>query len=402
MPRALTGVKVLDLTQYEAGTSCTEYLGFLGADIIKIEPLGGEPARTTNFTKKEKEQGYTSSWYFIVMNACKRGITLNLKAEKGVAIFKEMAKKADVVVSNFRLGTMDRLGIGYEVLSKVNRGLVYAENSVFGEDGPYSAYSGFDPIAKAAGGVLSCIGEPDGPPLNPSPTIADTGSGVHMAVAILVALHYRNLTGEGQKIDMAMTDNIINLHRIRMTYTLATAKPAPRVGNGVTGVCPCETFRCKGDGPNDYVFIITAQPRQYENLMKMVGREDLIAGLEDDQEARWENRGVIREAIEVWTRQRSKMEVFHALAKAGVPTAPVLDTVEVMNDPHFNQRGTIVEINHPERGRYKMPGCPVKMSKSSPEYTPAPSLGQHSEEVYAEWLGYTRENLIRLRAESVI
>ena len=403
MPQALEGLKVLDLTQQEAGTSCTEYLGFLGADIIKIEPIGtGEPARSGGLTKKEREQGLTSTWYFLMLNANKRGVTLNLKSEKGLAIFKEMVKKADVVVSNFAPGTMDRLGIGYDDLSKINPGIVYAENSGFGKDGPYRDYLCFDGVAKAAGGVFSNTGMTDGPPLNPGPTIGDTGSGVHMAVAILAAVRYRDRTGEGQAIDMAMTDNIINLNRVRSLYTLATGKPAPRAGSSAIGNCPWDTYKCQGDGPNEYVFICGGRPNHYETLMKIVGREDLIPGLKNDRGARWAKRDEIKAAIEAWTKQRSKMEAFHILAKAHIPVGPVLDTLEVMNDPHFNQRGTIVEFNHPERGKYKMPGCPVKMSKSPPEYTAAPLLGQHNEEVYAEWMGSTKEDVARMKAEGVI
>jgi formyl-CoA transferase len=287
-------------------------------------------------------------------------------------------------------------------LIKIHPGIVYAENSGFGKGGPYSSYLCFDGIAKAAGGVFSNTGLIDGPPLNPGPTIGDTGSGVHMAVAVLAAVHYRDKTGEGQAIDMAMTDNIINLNRVRSLYTLATGKPAPRVGSTAVGNCPWDTYKCQGDGPNDYVFIGASRPNHYETLMKIVGREDLIPGLKDDREARWAKRDEIKQAIGAWTEARSKMEAFHTLAKARIPVGPVLDTLEVLNDPHYNQRGSIVEFNHPERGKYKMPGSPVKMSKSPPEYTAAPLLGQHNEEVYAEWMGYSKEDVARLKEEGVI
>jgi len=401
MSKSLEGIRVLDLTQFEAGTSCTEFFGFLGADIIKIEAPGrGEPGRTLGRSREEREKGY-DSWYFLLLNANKRGVTLNLKSEKGVAIFKEMVKEADIVVSNFLPGAMDKLGIGYEALSAIKPGLIYAENSGFGKGGPYSDYPCFDAVAKAAGSTFSNTGEPDGPPLNPGPTIGDTGSGIHMAVAILAALHYRDVTGEGQNIDMAMTDNIINLNRVPMIHTMATGQPTPRLGSGGLGICPWDTYRCKGDKPNDYVFIGAIQPHQYETLMKIVGREDL-GKVKDDMRARYEKREVIREAIEAWTRSRDKMEAFHTIAKENVPIGPVLDTVEALNDPHYIQRGMIIEMEHPQRGKFKMPGCPVKMSKSIPEYTPAPLLGQHNEEVYARWLGYSKEDVAKLKEEKVI
>jgi formyl-CoA transferase len=403
MPKALEGVKILDLTQFEAGTSCTEYLGFLGADVIKIEPPGrGEPGRTDHLTEEERARGQ-DAWYFILLNANKRSITLNLKAEKGVAIFKEMAGQADVVVSNFRPGTIDRLGLGYGVLSRINPGLVYAELSGFGRGGSYSTYPAFDAVAKAAGGVFSNTGEADGPPTNPGASIGDTGAGVHLAVAILAALRYRDMTGEGQEIDMSMTDNIVNQNRTAMVDTLASGQPMPRSGGGQAGTYPWDTFKCWGDKPNDYIFIGAVQPHQYETLMKLVGRDDLITEvLKHSLSARYQKRAAIKEAIEAWSRKRNKMEAFHTLAGAGVPTGPVLDTVEVLNDPHFNQRGMIVEINHPRRGKYRMPGCPVRMSRSTVEYTPAPLLGQHNEEVFAEWLGFTATDLAKLREENVI
>jgi formyl-CoA transferase len=403
MPKALEGLKVLDLTQFEAGPSCTEYLAFLGADVVKIEPPGkGEPGRKAGLSKAEREKGYHDSWYFILLNASKRGITLNLKSKKGTAIFKAMVKKADVVVSNFLPGTMDKLGIGYDVLRNIHPGLVYAENSGFGTGGPYSAYPCFDAIAKAAGSAFSNTGMANGPPLNPGPSIGDTGAGVHMAVAILAALRYRDMTGEGQQIDMAMADNIINLNRIFFRRPLDFGEPQPRAGGGSAGSCPWDTFRCKGDKPNDYIFIGAPMAHQYEALMKQVGREDLVEGLKDDGEARWQKRAVIKEAIETWTKTKDKMEAFHTLAKAGIPTGPVLDTLEVLNDPHFIQRGMVLEMHHQERGRHKMLGCPVHMSRSTPEYTPAPSLGQHNEEVYTEWMEYTKEDVARLQAEQVI
>jgi formyl-CoA transferase len=280
---------------------------------------------------------------------------------------------------------------------------VYAGLSGFGRGGPYSTYPAFDAVAKAAGGVFSNTGEADGPPTNPGASIGDTGAGVHLAVAILAALRYRDMTGEGQEIDMSMTDNIVNQNQTAMVDTLASGQPMPRSGGGQAGTYPWDTFKCRGDKPNDYIFIDAVQPHQYETLMKLVGRDDLITEvLKHSLSARYQKRAAIKEAIEAWSRKRNKMEAFHTLAGAGVPTGPVLDTVEVLNDPHLNQRGMIVEINHPRRGKYRMPGCPVRMSRSTVEYTPAPLLGQHNEEVFAEWLGFTATDLAKLREENVI
>ena len=403
MPKALEGLRVIDLTQWEAGTSCTEFMAFMGADVIKIEvPNRGESGRISGSTAEERKNGI-DSWYFILLNANKRGITLNLKSEKGVEIFKELVKTADVVTSNFLPGTMEKLGIDFSVLSKIKPDLVYAENSGFGKGGPYSAYPSFDAIAKAAGTACSNTGEIDGPPLNPGPSIGDTGSGMHMLCAIMAALYYRDRTGEGQEIDMAMTDNIINLNRIHFRRSIDIGEPQPRSGGGVPGYIPWDIFKTKGDKPNDYVFIAARQPHQYKALMKMIDREDLATDeLVDDIPLRWERRDEIRKAIEGWTTQFDKMEVFHTLAKAVIPCAPILDTMEALSDPHFTQRGMIFDAEHPVRGKHKMLGMPVKMSKNDFEYRPAPALGQHNEEVLEELLGYSAEKVAELKEEGIV
>ncbi len=403
MPKALEGLRVVDFTQWEAGTSCTEYMGFMGADIIKIEAPGrGESGRFSGSTKEEREQGI-DSWYFILLNANKRGITLNLKSEKGIAIVKELVKTADVVVSNFLPGAMDKFGIGYSVLKEIKPDLIYAENSGFGKGGPYSDYPAFDAIAKAAGTACSNTGTFDGPPMNPGPSIGDTGSGMHMLCAILAALYYRDRTGEGQEIDMSMTDNIVNLNRIHFRSAIGKGEPQQRSGGGVPGYIPWDIYKAKGDEPNDYVFIAARQPHQYTTLMKMIGREDLTTDeLVDDLQLRWEKRDEINKAIEDYTTKFDKMELFHTLAKAVIPCAPILDTLEALSDPHLTQRGMIFDAEHPTRGKHKMLGMPVRMSKSDFEYRPAPGLGQHTDEVLKEILGYSDEKLAELKAEGII
>lgn len=403
MPKALEGLRVIDLTQWEAGTSCTEYMAFMGADVIKIEPpRRGESARYNASTKEEREQEI-DSWYFILLNANKRGITLNLKSEKGVELFKEMVKKADVVVSNFLPGTMEKLGIDYSVLSKIKPDLVYAENSGFGKGGPYSDYPAFDAIAKAAGTACSNTGTADGPPMNPGPSIGDTGSGMHMLCAIMAALYYRDRTGEGQEIDMSMTDNIINLNRIHFRSAIGNGEPQSRAGGGVPGYIPWDIYKAKGDEPNDYVFIAARQPHQYKALMALIGREDLATDeLIENIPLRWERRAEINKAIEDYTKKYGKIDVFHTLAKKNIPCAPILDTLEALSDPHLTQRGMIFDAEHPKRGKHKMLGMPVKMSKSDFEYRPAPALGQHNEEVLGELFGYSREEIEQLTKQGVI
>ncbi len=400
--KALEGIHILDLTMYEAGPSCTELLAFLGADVIKIEPPGGEPGRKSGVIPSMDPEEYAhdyDSWLFILLNANKRSITLNLKSEKGRAILKEMVKKADVVISNYSPGTTKRMGIDYSVLSRINPGLVYAEISGFGTGGPYSQFTAFDAIAKAAGGAFSNTGAPEGPPINPGPIIGDTGAGVHTAVAILAALRFRDITGQGQAIDVSMTDNIINLNRSPLRYTIVTGKPVPRMGGSGLGGYPWDIFRCKGDDPDAYIFIGAIRDHQYAALMKIVGREDLG---KLDADTRNTKRALLKPAIEAWTSTLDKMEAFRILAEEGVPVAPVLNSVEVLNNPHFIQKGIVLESIHPQRGKHKMIGCPVQLSKSPVEVIPAPMVGQHNEEIYREWLGLKPEELGKLKEEKVI
>lgn len=380
--KALEGLKILDLSQWEAGPSCTEQLAFLGADIIKIEPpVTGEVGRTFIISEEDAKQGL-DAWYFLSLNANKRGITLNLKLPQGVAMFKEMVKKADVVVSNFAPGVMEKLGIGYEVLEKINPKIIYAENVGFGKGGPYSHYLSMDSIAKAIGGAFSNTGLASTPPLNPGPTIGDTGAGMHLAIGILAAYIHLQKTGEGQMVEQSMADAVINLNRVPTAiHPLDDGEPSPRRDF-------VEVMQCKGDGPNDYAYINMLTPKQYEMVMTAVGRKDMITEeLMNDIRLRIERYHEIKEAIEGWTKTKDKMEVFKTLADLGIPTAPVLDTKEVLADPHFNQRGTIVEFDHPQRGKFKMAGCPIRLSKNDYEYRAAPLLGQHNEEVYQELLG---------------
>jgi len=397
MPKALEGLKILDLTQWEAGPSCTEQLAFLGADVIKIEPpITGEVGRTLMISDEDARKGL-DSWYYLSLNANKRGITLNLKHPEGVKMFKEMVKKADVVVTNFAPGVMERIGIGYDVLSKINPKIIYAENVGFGKGGPYSNYLSMDLVAKAIGGAMSNTGTADTPPLNPGPNIGDTGAGMHLAIGILAAYIQRLKTGEGQVVEQSMADAIINFNRVPTAlHPLDDGEPAPRRDF-------VEVVRCKGDGPNDYAYINMITPKQYEMAMIAIGRKDLATEeLKNDIYLRIERYNELKEAIEGWTRTKDKMEVFKTLADLGIPTAPVLDTKEVLNDPHFNQRGTIVEFEHPERGKFKMAGCPIRLSKSDYEYKPSPLLGQHNAEIYQDLLGLTPADLEKLQQDGVI
>ena len=399
MGKALDGVKVLDLTQFEAGPSCTEMLGWLGADVIKVEsPKMGEQGRWL-LTEK---QG-VDSYYFILLNANKRSITLNLKSDRGREIFLSLVAKVDIVSENYSLGTLEGLGLGYETLREINPRLIYLTIKGFGTTGPYSSYKSFDMIAQASGGAMALTGFPGTPPLKPGPTIGDTGTGMHAAIGVLAAYIQRERTGKGQKVEVAMQEAVLNFCRVPMMGTYVTHEPVPRTGNRLVGIGPADVYKCAPGGDNDYVYILCTTPEMWTSFCGVMGQPGLA---EDERfrEARSRARNVeaLTAIVNEWTGQRSKHEVMRILGEAGVPCGKVLDSVELLNDPHMKERGMIVTVNHPVRGEFTMPGCPVRLEGSPVEVKAAPLLGQHNQEVYGELLGMTVSDLERLKSDGVV
>src|ERR1044071_1552117 len=297
----LAGVKVVDLPQFEAGTSCTETLAWLGADVVKIE----EPTQGDQGRRASTDQVGIDSYYFMLLNANKRSVTCNLKDEKGRALLTKLIEVGDVFIENFGPGTIERLGFGYETVKQINPKIIYAQIKGYAPDGPYGNFLSFDMIAQAVGGALATTGEAGMRPLKPGPTIGDTGTGLHTAIGILAALYQRQTTGRGQRIEVAMQEAVINFCRIAYSSQMMSGKPAPRVGNrGVMGTnAPSEAYPCKGGGPNDYCYIYTtrAANHHWERLLRVIGREDL---LEDprfiDNTDRWANRDAVDEVITPW------------------------------------------------------------------------------------------------------
>jgi formyl-CoA transferase len=399
---ALAGVRVIDLTQFEAGTSCTESLAWLGADVIKVEPPGrGDPGRAL-----AAKPGEGDSYYFLMLNANKRSISLNLKEERGKEILRELVKQGDVFVENFAPGAIERLGFGYDEVRALNPRIVYAQIKGFDKDGPYGSYLSFDMIAQAAGGSYAITGERGGPPVKPGPNAGDTGTGIHLALGITAALFQRESTGEGQRIEVAMQESVINYCRVSYAPYLASGKTQPR--NGALGAnvsrAPTGLFPCKGGGENDWCYIHpTTGDQSWERLMKVMGREELI----DDPRyatapARFERMDEVNEIVASWTRQHDKREVMELVGAAGVPAGAVLDNADLANDPSLRERGAFVELEHPVRGPFVMPGWPIKMSGSSVPVEVAPLLGQHNEEVLGELLGYSAEQVAELREAKVL
>ena len=390
-PGCLSGIRVLDLTQFEAGTTCTEALAWMGADIAKVEPPRGEAGRT----------GFGDAFYFMMYNANKRSLTVNLKDERGLALVKEMVKKADVFTENFAPGAVERLGLGYDVVSAINPGIIYAQVKGFGEGSPYEKNLAFDMIAQAAGGTMSITGEPDGPPIRPGPSLGDTGTGMTMAISILGALYERRATGQGRRLQVAMQDAM--LHYIRFAFqTQATlGRAAPRNSNR-SNTAPSGIFPCAPGGANDWIYVFARQNDHWHRLLKLLGREELIGDPRyETATARGERMDEVNAMVADWTKRRDKHEAMRIIGAAGVPAGAVLDTMELMNEPSFTERGILQVMDHPS-GAFKMPSWPVRFDGRPPKLAPAPLLGQHSAEVFGGWLGMNAGDIETLRKEGVI
>jgi formyl-CoA transferase len=398
MTQALSGIRIIDMTHNQAGPACTQILGFLGAEVIKLEePKGGDVARTNMRDKPDSD-----SLFFLVLNANKQSLTLNLKTEEGKELFRQVIAKSDVLVENFGPGALDRLGLGYEALAKVNPRLVYATIKGFGTYGPYSGFKSFEPIAQAMGGAMSVTGSPDGPPTYIWPAIGDSGTGMHMAIGILAALQQRHATGRGQHVEVSMQDSVVNLIRVSLRDHQRFGHPPPRTGNQLGRNVPGTTYPTAPGGANDYVFIY-AQPQMWPAVVKILGSPELA---EDPRfktlEARWENRAALDAIIGAWTRQRSKHEVMRLMGDAGVPCGACQDTGEVLADPHLRAREMIVDVEHPSRGSYLTVGCPIKLSDSPVAVSRPPLLGEHSEALLGSLCGVGPADMAQLRNKGVV
>jgi formyl-CoA transferase len=397
--KALDHIKILDLTQFEAGPSCTEILAFLGADVVKVEPpKGGDQGR---YLVTEKPG--LDSPYFLLLNANKKSISINLKSEKGLSIFKQLVPHFDVLVENYGPGAVQALGLGYDVVSKINPRLVYAQVKGFGTYGPYSGYKSFDMIAQATGGAMSVTGTQDTEPLRPGPTIGDTGTGIHCAVGILAALLQREKTGRGQRIEVAMQDAVVNLTRIGMMGHYMGDVPAQRRGNRVASLAPTDLYPCSPGGTNDYAYIIATTKEMWENLITAIGRPDVLTDPRfSDPRSRSHHFDELFDIIASWTRQRDKFSVMRTLAEVGVPCGAVLDSGDVLSNEHLKVRGMIRTIEHPTRGSFTMPGCAVQMSDSPVDVQPAPLLGQHNGDILGSLLGLSQVDLANLKESGII
>jgi formyl-CoA transferase len=413
MGKALDGIRILDMTHVQMGPSCTQILAWLGADVIKVEL----PGRGDITRQQLRDLPEVDSLYFTMLNCNKRSITINTKTNKGKEIFRKLIEVCDVLVENFAPGVMDRQGFSWDVIQKINPRIIYASGKGFGP-GPFADCKAYETVAQAMGGAMSTTGWDNSPPTTTSAQIGDSGTGIHLVAAILAALFQREKTGRGQRVEVAMQDAVLNLCRVKLRDQQRLAhgplkeypqyphktfgEAVPRAGNASGGGHPGEALKCKPGGPNDYIYVII-QPPVWEPLMKLVGREELVDHPDyATPEARLPHLDECFRVIEEWTQKHTKYEAMKILNEGNIPCGPVLDMRELMEDESLAARGIVVEVKHPERGTFKTVGCPLKLSDSPVEVQTSPRLGEHTEEILKELVGYGDKDVEEARAEGAI
>ena len=389
---ALDGMRILDMTQWEAGTACTQSLAWLGATVVKIErPEVGDTGRGVG-----RNDGVDSE-YFVNWNSNKRSVTLDLSSEKGRDLLLQMVPRYDVFVENYGPGVVEKLDIGYDVMQTVHPEIIYVRIKGFGTSGPYAHFKCMDMVAQAAAGAFSITGEPDGPPLKPGPNIGDSGTGLHAVIGILAAIIQRQSTGKGQVVEVSMQDAVLSLTRTALCNYAESGSVQKRRGSQ-TGRAGSGIFPCEPGGPNDYVYITALSARRniWDGLMKVIGRNDLVGDLMFENPA--ENVDSINDVISNWTSKRSKREVMSVLGSAGIPCSAVMDAEDIFSDPHLIEREMVSPVDHPDHGTFDVLGCPVKLSDSPVDLKSAPLLGQHGAEILSDVLGYNSSQVDAITA----
>ena len=398
---ALDGMRILDMTQYEAGTSCTQALALLGADVVKVEQPGqGDPGRGVRDDKLD-------SPYFIAWNSNKRSVAIDLSTRRGRELLLELAPHYDVFVENYGPGVMERLDLSYDVFKKVNPSIIYARIKGFGLSGPFAEFKCFDPIAQNAAGAFSTTGYADGPPTMPKAAVGDSGTGMQLAFAIAAAYIQKLRTGEGQHIELSMQEAMTYYMRTYVSQTEGWGESVvPRNGNGF-GFSASDLYPCKplpgSDGANDYVYIILTTSRMWDTLCTAMDRPELtIDPRFAEDESRVEHQKELQEQIRSWTLQHTKWEAMDILGKAGVPCSATHDTYDLFHNPHFEARGFIQHLEHPKWGQIRQLGWAPHLSASEVPMKAAPLLGEHTTEVLCDDLGLESEDLAKLQEKGIV
>ena len=400
--QALEGVRILDFTHVQSGPTCTQLLAWFGADVIKVERPG-----TGDATRGQlQDVAGADSLYFTMLNHNKRSITLDTKTKEGREILEGLIKVCDVLVENFAPGALDRMGFSWERINALNPAMIVASIKGFGP-GPYADCKVYENVAQCTGGAASTTGFRDGLPLVTGAQIGDSGSGLHLCLGIVTALYHRTKTGAGQKVSVAMQDAVLNLCRVKLRdqqrlqsgplteYSqhgegVEFGDAVPRAGNDSGGGQPGRILKCKGweSDPNAYIYFI-AQAPVWEAICDVIGEPDWKTHPDYAKpKARLVRLNQIFERIEAWTMQYTKFEAMEILNKVNVPCGPILSMKEIAEDRSLQATGTLVEVEHPERGTYMTVGNPIKLSASPAEVKRSPLLGEHNEEILRDVLAY--------------
>ena len=401
----LTGVRIFDLTRILAGPTCTQLLGDLGADVIKVERPGvGDDTRTWGppYVKDCDGEDTNESAYYLSANRNKRSLTIDLQTPKGIALAKKLIAKSDILIENFKVGGLSKLGLGYEDLKTEFPRLVYCSVTGFGQTGPYAPRAGYDFLAQGLGGIMSITGDPDGEPMKVGVGIADVMTGMYASTAILAALRHRDATGEGQHIDTCLLDTQVSWLINEGTNYLVSGKIPVKLGNEHPNIVPYKVFATS----NGHVILAVGNNRQFYDWCTVANADDLKS---DPRYAsnplRIANRETLYDIMPDFMKRKTTEEWLAELGELKVPCSPVNNIEQVFEDPHVKYRGMRIEMNHPTAGSGKVPliGNPVKMSSTPPQYRLAPpTLGQHSDEVLRELLGFDEKQIQKLKNEKTI
>jgi formyl-CoA transferase len=414
--KALEGVRILDMSHVQAGPTCTQLLAYMGADVIKVERPG-----VGDITRGQlRDVPNADSLYFTMLNGNKRSITIDSKHPKGKEILDRLVKQCDVLVENFAPGTLDRMGYTWEHIHKLNPRMIVASVKGFGP-GPYEDCKVYENVAQCAGGAASTTGFREGPPLVTGAQIGDSGTGLHLAFGIVSALYQRMRTGRGQRVLAAMQDGVLNLVRVKLRDQQRLAhgplseyrqygegipfgKAVPRSGNDSGGGQPGWILKCKGweSDPDAYIYFITQAP-VWETICDLIGKPEWKTDPDYAKPpARLPRLKHIFETIEQWTMTKTKFEVMEICNKLDIPVGPILSMKEIAEEPSLRRTGTVVEVDHPTRGKYLTVGNPVKMSDSITEVKRSPLLGEHTEEILRDVLGYSARDIAEIKGSGAI
>ena len=409
---ALKGFRILDMTHVQAGPTATQLMAWMGADVIKFEPPNGDATRGQLRDVKDAD-----SLYFTMLNCNKRSITVNMKSPEGKTVFVELLKKSDVILENFGPGVLDRFGFTWEKIHEINPRIVMGSIKGFGSTGPYAEFKAYENVAQAMGGAMSTTGLPEGPPFVTGAQIGDSGTGLHLVIGILAALHQRNITGLGQYVEVAMMDSVMNLCRVKWRdhqrlqngnlpeYSVHTEKGmsyTPRAGNDSGGGQLGNAIHCKPHGPNDYIYVVV-QEAVWEALGKRIGPDVNYPDLATDPKfstiaERRKNQKEVWAMLNQFASIYTKREFMAILNDLDVPCGPIMSTEDLADDDHVRGREMYVELDHPKRGKWHNVGMPIKLSASPAKIERSPLLGEHTDEVLKEVLGFDEAKVASLKA----